>query len=398
MTDTPDTYILAVNCGSSSLKFCLYRSAPIQIEFSGTVSTIGADNSRLEIKDSAFNILENRVAHFKDMDAAANVIIDWLKNRQHRYPLVAIGHRIVQGGPEHRQPEKIIDELLQTLHRYIYLAPNHLPDEIKVIRAFQSAYPHTAQIACFDTSFHRDMPSYVQNYPLPAEYKDKGLMKYGFHGISYQYIMQKLADEYEALAAQKIIIAHLGNGASMAAVINGSSFDTTMGMSPMGGLVMGTRSGDLDPGVLLYLLNQYQLSPAELDDLLSKHSGLKAIAGVSDVQELLDMEADDIRAKEALTTFCYSAKKFIGMLAAAMGGLDILVFTGGIGENSSVIRDRICRDLDFIGIDIDKEKNLENTPLISKQTSRVSVRVIKTNEELMIANLVAGVLDRAVKN
>lgn len=222
-------------------------------------------------------------------------------------------------------------------------------------------------------------------------------MKYGFHGISYQSIMHQLADEYSSVTEQKIIIAHLGNGASMAAVKNGLSFDTTMGMSPIGGLVMGTRSGDLDPGVLLYLLNQYKLTSTQIDEMLSKHSGMKAIAGVSDMQELLEMEPNNIKAREALTTFCYSAKKFIGALAAAMGGLDMLVFTGGVGENSAVIRERICKDLNFIGIDIDNKKNLKNETLISKNANRVAVRVIKTNEERMIAHLVGHILNHAVK-
>ncbi len=286
---------------------------------------------------------------------------------------------------------------MQTLHHFAYLAPNHLPDEIKIIKIFQAAFRNVPQVACFDTSFHRDMPSFAKYYPLPAEYQEKGLMRYGFHGLSYEYIMQKLADSTSLIDRQKIIIAHLGNGASMVAVKNGVSVDTTMGISPIGGLVMSTRSGDLDPCVLLFLLKQTKLTANELDELLSKHSGLKAIAGTSDVQELLNKEGNDPRAAEALTVFCYHAKKFIGALSAAMGGLDTLVFTGGIGENSGIIRERICKDLNFIGIDLDTTKNLKNESIISKEISNVSVRVIQTDEELMIARLVCPILNYTIK-
>jgi len=241
------------------------------------------------------------------------------------------------------------------------------------------------------------MPSYARNYPLPAEYHKKGLVHYGFHGLSYEYIMDELAKEESPVAEQRIIIAHLGNGASMAAVRNGLSVDTTMGISPIGGLVMGTRSGDLDPGVLIFLLRETKMTVDELEDLLSKRSGLLAIAGTSDVQELLKMEPHSPKAAEALTVFCYSAKKFIGSLAAAMGGLDMLIFTGGIGENSTVIRERICKDLAFIGITLDKQKNLKNETFISCDSGKVIIRVMKTNEDLMMARLVCAVLNYAIK-
>ncbi len=393
MANRSNAYILSINCGSSSLKFSLYHSVSAVLELTGNISRIGDEKANLEIKDSLGHVIDSRTTHYKDFNAGVKDVIEWLKSSGAQYPIDAIGHRLVQGGPKHRKPEIITAQLLTDLRQYIYLAPNHLPDEISTIQAFQSAYPEVQQIACFDTSFHRNMPAYAQNYPLPSKYKEKGLFKYGFHGLSYEYIMQELAAEYLPVARQKIIIAHLGNGASMAAVKNGLSMDTTMGVSPIGGLVMGTRSGDLDPGVLLFLLNQYQMTPAELEDLLSKRSGLKAIAGISDVQELLHMEATSVEAKEALTVFCYSAKKYIGSLAAAMEGLDMLIFTGGIGENSAVIRERICQGLGYMGIDLDEKMNLKNELIISKDKSRVTVRVIKTNEELMMARLVRAVLN-----
>jgi acetate kinase len=373
--------ILVINCGSSSLKFSLYPAGSELPEWSGNVSHIGSGEGKLIIKSGEDELLENRNVAFKNMEAAVTEVITWLNNKYDRGGLSAVGHRLVQGGPEHRQPQIITAQLLKTLEQFVYLAPNHLPDELRTIKAFQGAFPHIPQVACFDTAFHKDMPSYAKDYPLPKKYRDMGLMKYGFHGLSYQYILQELIAKDPEVTKKKIIIAHLGNGASMAAVQNGISVDTRMGVSPTGGLVMGTRSGDLDPGVLLFLLKQGKETPDELDDLLSKKSGLKAIAGISDVQELLEAVPDDPRAAEAIAVFCYVAKKFIGALAAAMGGLDLLVFTGGIGENSTVIRERMCKGLEFMGIDL------------ADSESRVAVHVIPTNEELMIARLTGAILN-----
>jgi acetate kinase len=388
-----DNGILVINCGSSSLKCSLYHASALMLEWSGNVSHIGSDEGKLEIKDDQHQILESRSGNFKDLGAAVKEVIRWLKNNGHRDKLSAIGHRLVQGGPQHREPEIITNPLIKELEQFVYLAPNHLPDELKTVKAFQAAFPDVTQIACFDTAFHRDMPAYVKYYPVPKRYQDMGLMKYGFHGLSYQYILQELIAENPKITKKKIIIAHLGNGASMAAVKDGISVDTTMGISPTGGLVMGTRSGDLDPGVLLFLLKQAQLTPNQLDDLLSKESGLKAISGINDVQDLLKAEPDDQKAAEALTVFCYAAKKFIGGLAAAMGGLDLLVFTGGIGENSAVIRERICANLEFMGIVLSKTKNEKHGPCIAKKKSPVDLRVIPTNEELMIARLTGALLN-----
>lgn len=356
MTEKQSSYILSVNCGSSSLKFSLYQAGSLQQEWSGSVNAIGSSESELMIS-SGEQIVEHQKAGFKNLDAAVMVIIRWLKNSRYSAGLLAIGHRLVQGGPNHRKPEKINGKLLESLSQFIYLAPNHLPDEIKTIKSFQAAFPGLPQVACFDTAFHRNMPDEAKYYPLPDIYREQGLMHYGFHGLSYEYIMQQLTANNAAVNKQKIIIAHLGNGANMAAVKNGVSVETTMGLTPIGGLVMGTRSGDLDPGVLLFLLKQGHLTPKKLDDLLSKSSGLKAIAGISDVQRLLKKETKDLKAKMAITVFCYQARKFIGALAAAMGGLDRLIFTGGIGEHSAVIRERICHELDFLGIQIDKKLN-----------------------------------------
>jgi len=385
MANPIENYTLCINCGSSSLKFSLYKAAKCTLELSGQVDRIGQENASLKINDHTGRLLHSITAHFPGFKASATELIDWLKTNGSRYAIQSIGHRVVQGGPEHREPKIITTELLDNLQQYIYLAPNHLPDELDTIKTFGSAYPEATQVACFDTAFHRDMPDLAKNYPLPAKYRENGLFKYGFHGLSYAFVMQELAEQHLQIDEQKIIICHLGNGSSMAAIKKGISVDTTMGISPIGGLVMGTRSGDLDPGVLLYLLKQYRMSPEELEDLLSKQSGLKAIAGSSDVQELLKVESENKNAQTALNVFCYSAKKYIGSLAAALQGLDMLIFTGGIGENAAAIRERICLGLDFMGIDVDRQKNVKNETIISKTTSRVTVRVIKTNEELMLA-------------
>ncbi|MBD1366513.1 acetate/propionate family kinase [Mucilaginibacter sp. ZT4R22] len=394
LTEDAKNYILCINGGSSSLKFGIYEVHSYALVIRGQVGSIGKANSCLEIKGISGQIILRKPAGKKNIAAAADDLIEWLKENEINYPITAIGHRLVQGGPLHRQPELITLQLLNNLQQYVYLAPNHLPDEISTIEKFISAYPHVRQIACFDTAFHAHMPAHAKNYPLPAQYLQKGLFKYGFHGLSYSYIMQKLKEQDADAAQQKIIIAHLGNGASMAAVDHGISIDTTMGISPIGGLVMGTRCGDLDPGVLLFLMNQYQMAPAKLDELFSKESGLKAIAGVSDMQELMKKAPHHPEAEAALKTFCYSAKKFIGALAAALEGLDTLIFTGGIGENAASIRDRICQGLDFIGIELDPKKNTGNKNIISKSTSRVTVRVIKTDEELMIAQLVNATISQ----
>jgi len=362
------------------------------LEFAGHINRVGEKEASFKISDASGLVLENRAMNCPDLATAVKALILWLTKRKDQFPLFAIGHRLVQGGPDHLQPELITPKLLIDLKEYIDLAPNHLPDEISTIHAFGSAYPEARQVACFDTHFHRDMPAFVKKYPLPAEYQGKGLLKYGFHGLSYNYIMDELAARDPQVLTQKIVIAHLGNGASMAAVHRGTGIDTTMGVSPIGGLVMGTRSGDLDPGVLFYLLKQYQITPAGLEELLSKHSGLLGLSGTSDVQELIRQEAKNKTAATALQVFCYSAKKHIGSLAAALEGLDMLVFTGGIGENSALIRESICRGLDFMGITLHDQKNLNNELTISNDKSRVTVHVIKTNEELMMARLVRAAL------
>jgi acetate kinase len=391
MTEKQNFYILSINCGSSSLKFSLFQFGSLLSECNGNVDAIGCTGSRLSICKGGKVILQQS-AGFKNLDEAVKAVISWLKKSEYKSSLRAIGHRLVQGGPDHREPELITDELIKNLQAFVYLAPNHLPDEIRTIKTFGRAFPGLLQVACFDTAFHRNMPDEAKYYPLPAKYREQGLLHYGFHGLSYEYVMKQLKADGALVKAQKTIIAHLGSGASMAAVKNGTCIETTMGLSPIGGLVMSTRSGDLDPGVFFFLLKQGKLTATQLDKLLSNDSGLKAIAGKSDVQQLLQLEAKDPKARAAITVFCYQARKFIGSLTAAMGGLDLLVFTGGIGENSATIRERICLELDFLGIQVEKKSNYDNKENISSASSRVKVLVMKTNEEAMIAQHTQTVL------
>jgi acetate kinase len=385
MPAAPVTCMLIINCGSSSLKFGIYATTGLQLVQAGIISSIGELKGRLKISNSDHDTITYESKAYKNINAAVSEIIAYLGEHADEFTISAIGHRIVQGGPDHRLPELITDALLQQLHQLVYLAPNHLPGEIEAIQALKNAYPNLPQVACFDTAFHKDMPDHVKYYPLPHEFQKKGLIKYGFHGLSYEYIMHELIEANPVAKEQKTIIAHLGNGASMVAVNNGVGVDTTMGLSPVGGLVMSTRCGDLDPGVLLFLLKEYHLTANQLDNLLSKQSGLKAICGDSDVQELLKAEEHNPEAALALTVFCYQARKFIGALAAAMGGLNALVFTGGIGANSATIRERICNGLEFIGIELDSQANQTGSGVLSCDTSRVSVRAMKTDEEIMIA-------------
>lgn len=377
--------ILALNMGSSSFKFKLFDFATRKMKVSGAAKSSGGKFLEFSVRDSNGRTLEQWFLSQKDKKGVIDEFIQWLKSHEKEFPLACIGHRIVQGGPAHFDPVVINQEVISDLQKYIYLAPNHLPEEIDLINSFGAAFEGIKQIACFDTCFHQNMPPNARYYPLDEKYRASGLIRYGFHGLSYEFIMERLAEQILYPARQKIIIAHLGNGASMVAVKKGISIDTTMGISPMGGMVMGTRSGDLDPGVVLLLMKQEDLNADQLDDLLSKHSGMLAIAGSGDVEELLDQEKSNPKAKEALSLFCYQAKKSIGALAAAMGGLDTLVFTGGIGTHSSVIRERICRDLSFLGIILEQQANQNNSEIISAESSWVTVCALETNEEQIIA-------------
>src|ERR1700733_2741035 len=363
-------HILTINAGSSSVRFAIFSSGarPARL-LGGKLERLGSE--------------------------AAAVTADRLAQRLKAQSAIAapdaIGHRVVHG-MLHSQPERVSPALLTELRSIASLDPEHLPREIELIEAMQRHYPNVPQVACFDTAFHRGMPVEATLLPIPRRYAARGVQRYGFHGLSYTYLMQELARLGDTASSEgRVVLAHLGSGASMAAVLNGRSIDTSMGFTPTAGLVMSTRTGDLDPGLASYLIKEDSLSPTQFQALVNHESGLLGISETSaDVRDLLQREAQDPRARDALAIFCYQAKKWIGAYVAALGGIDTLVFAGGIGENSAAVRRRICEGLQYCGIEIGATQNELHSAQIS--TGRVVVRVIRTDEESVIAGLTAALL------
>jgi len=388
MKDEPWDRILTINSGSSSIKFSLYRMGRSEeLVLKGEIVGIGLSGSLFHARDAAAQSLVKVQQSFPDHRAALKRLLAWLHENSLDRNLSAIGHRVVHGGTLYSRPRLATPDLLSGLRRLSPFVPEHLPHELDAIETIGRVYPALSQVACFDTMFHRNMPRVAQRYPFPGDLFEEGILRYGFHGLSYEYILEELLREAgEETAGGRIIIAHLGHGASMAAVHKGQCLDTTMGFTPTGGLVMSTRSGDLDPGLLLYLLEQKGMTPRELNDLVNRKGGLLGLSGTTgDMKELLEKEAEDPGTQEAVDLFCYQARKFLGGLTTVLGGLDTLVFTGGIGENAVPVRRRICDGLEYLGIRLDPDRNSENAAIISKNRSQVTVRVIGTNEELMIA-------------
>jgi acetate kinase len=364
--------VLTINSGSSSVRYALFEPAeprPRRVA-EGTMERVGASDEAAAVRE-----LIGRLG-------AEDTII------------AAIGHRIVHGGPRYDRPERVTPELLAELRRIVPFAPNHLPRAIALIEAFAQHYPDRPQIVCFDTAFHHDLPVVARMLPIPRRYASQGVRRYGFHGLSYTYLLEELRRVVgPEVANGRVIFAHLGNGASMAAVKNGKCVDTSMGFTPIGGLVMSTRTGDLDPGVLAYLAREEKLSPDALQELAARQSGLLGISETSaDMRDLIAAGAKDPRAAEAVDVFCYQARKFIGAYAAALGGLDALVFAGGIGEHAREVRAQICEGLDFLGIQIDAPRNNANAPVISPDDTPVQVRIIPTDEEVVIAKAIYAAL------
>jgi acetate kinase len=354
----------------------------------GKIDRIGLRGTNLIVHDPAGTPPVARRLAAADHRTAVALLLDWLETQPVFASVTAAGHRVVHG-MAHSQPERVTPKLLAELHRITPYAPEHLPREIALIRAFSRRHPQLPQVACFDTAFHRTLPRVATLLPIPRRYARKGVARYGFHGLSYAYLMEELGHLDPAATAGRVILAHLGNGASLAAVRDGKSIDTSMGFTPTAGLMMSTRTGDLDPGLAYYLARTAGMTPAQFQHLVNHESGLLGISGTSsDLRDLLAREATDVRAADAVALFCYQAKKWIGTFAAALGGLDTLVFTAGIGENAPLIRKRICDGLGFLGIELDPTRNAKNAPLISRDTGRVTVRVIRTDEELMIARSV----------
>ncbi len=382
--------ILTINGGSSSIKFALYEvGEPLKRGFCGTLERIGLNGTNLTFHDPASDQQESRSLAAEDHPSAAHFLMDWLEEQNQFTAIRAVGHRVVHG-MQHTEPERITPELLDELHRMRPYDPDHLPREIELIEAFRQRHPSLPQVACFDTAFHRTMPRVAKILPIPRRFDAKGVQRYGFHGLSYAYLMEELARLGDPAAATgRVILAHLGNGASLAAVRDGKSMDTSMGFTPTAGLVMSTRSGDLDPGLAPYLARTEKITTQQFYKMVNQESGLLGVSDTSsDMRDLLAHESGDARAAEAVALFCYQAKKWIGSFAAALGGLDTLVFAGGIGEKAPVVRARICAGLDFLGIELDEERNAANEGVISANAGRVAVRVIRTDEELIIARSV----------
>ena len=387
MADQQAKRLLTINVGSSSLKAVLYRvGAAETVEFRASAERIGAANSRLRVVDAHGEVVHQQSGALTDHPSALASLFTWLRAERLDESLCAIGQRVVQGGSRYSAPTLITDTLLAALQSLVPLDTEHLPQALQVIECLRQDYPSVPQVACFDTAFHRRMPPVAQMYPLPRDLWDAGVTRYGFHGLSYEYILQELRALDGDAADGRVIVAHLGHGASMAAVHHGVAVDTTMGLTPTGGLVMSTRTGDLDPGVLLFLLESRGMTPASLSRLVNREAGLLGVSGsTADMQELLSREAEDSHAADAVALFCYQAQKHLGGLVAALGGLDTLVFTAGIGEHSAVIRARICDGLGYLGLELDAARNAAHAPIISRDASRVVVRVIPTDEDLMIA-------------
>ncbi len=383
--------ILTINGGSSSIKVALFEAGPaLRRSLEGGVDRIGLPNAALKAKGEG-----DKPVAAPDYAAAAGVLMGWLEARGALTGLTAVGHRVVHGGPTYGEPQRITPALVDELRRLTPFDPEHLPEEILLIEAMQRRFPELPQVACFDTAFHHDLPRVARLLPIPRRYEAQGVRRYGFHGLSYAYLMEELARVAGADAARgRVILAHLGNGASLAAVRDGKPVDTSMGFTPTSGIPMSSRSGDLDPGLVWYRARAEGLTAEQFNELVTSKSGLLGVSETSsDMRDLLAAEGKDVRAAEAVALFVYQLKKWIGAFAAALGGLDTLVFAGGIGEKAAPVRARVCEGLGFLGVELDAQRNAANDALVS--AGRVAVRVIETDEEQMIAKTVCRILQLA---
>ena len=388
--------ILTINGGSSSIKFALYQAGePLKRRLHGKIDRIGLSDTILTFTGSTRDQHESLRLAAADHNSAVTFLMDWLQEQHGFASIRAVGHRVVHG-MKRTAPERVTQKLLDELHRISQYDPEHLPLEIELIETFARRHPKLSQVACFDTAFHRTMPRVARLLPIPRRFDAKGVERYGFHGLSYAYLMEELARLGDPAATKgRVILAHLGNGASLAAVRDGKSIDTSMGFTPTAGLPMSTRSGDLDPGLVGYLARTEQMTATQFQRMVNHEAGLLGVSETSsDMRDLLAQEAGDARAAEAVALFCYQAKKWIGSFAAALGGLDTLVFAGGIGENVPMVRARICEGLEFFGIELEEKRNAANDGMISAPAGRVTVRVIRTDEERTIAESVCRVLGR----
>jgi acetate kinase len=383
-------YILTINAGSSSLKFALYeaRDSALAELARGQVEGIG-EEPRFKLRTPQGEVLAEESLAGDDAPRDASTALKWILARQRRQNpglhIDAIGHRVVHGGPSFDEPIVIDDATIAQLEAFVPLTPLHQPHNLAGIAAARAAFPNALQVACFDTAFHRSHPWVNDVFALPLELYDMGVRRYGFHGLSYEYIMRELRDRAPLHAAGRVIVAHLGNGASMSAIRDGQSVGSSMGFSALDGLPMGTRCGQIDPGVLLYLMTSEGMSVEDLTELLFKRSGLAGLSGISHDMRVLQ-KSDRPEAARAIEYFVFRVRRELGAMAAVLGGVDALVFTGGVGENANQIRERICSGLEWLGIELDQHRNGMSASVVSSDRSRCRVFVIRTNEELVIAS------------
>ena len=351
--------VLTINGGSSSIRFAVYEAGEtLRRLLDGKIDRIGLSGTNLIVKNPAGKPQPAHRLAATDHRAVVGTLLDWLEEQPVMASVKAVGHRVVHG-MKHSEPERITPRLLAELHRITPYDPDHLPREIGLIEALRKRHPKLPQVACFDTAFHRTMPGVAKLLPIPRRYTAKGVERYGFHGLSYAYLMEELGRLDPAAARGRVILAHLGNGASLAAVRDGKSIDTSMGFTPAAGLVMSTRTGDIDPGLMYYLARTERMTAARFQQLVNHESGLLGVSGISaDMRDLLAKEGGDVRAAAAVALFCYQVKKWVGSFAAALGGLDTLVFAGGIGEHAPLVRARICEGLSFLGIELNEPLNV----------------------------------------
>lgn len=392
--------LLTLNAGSSSLKFALYEAGggDAKLRASGQIDGMGVD-PHFVFRTALGDVIqdcrpspEDASDHAAVLDHVLSVLRDYLPDSG----LCAVGHRVVHGGAKYTSPAVVTPDVLAELQSFTQLAPLHQPHNLAGITAARTAFPRAVQVACFDTAFHRSHPWVNDTFALPRKYFDKGVRRYGFHGLSYEYVTEHLQVADPELAAGRIVVAHLGSGASMCAIRNGQSIGSTMGFSALDGLPMGTRCGQLDPGVVLYLLEQEGLSVHDVSDLLYKDSGLKGLSGLSNDMRLLEA-AGTPEAQQAIDYFVFRVRREVGAMAAILGGIDGFVFCGGIGENAHRIRAAICQGMDWIGLQLDDDRNSVNSPVISSDRSRIKVLVVRTDEEAMIARHTLAVMRDATQ-
>ena len=389
--------ILVINAGSSSLKFSVFREVSggnVAVAINGQISGIGTE-PKFEAKDTAKRILADKAwgaGERSDRTALLGFLLDWVEEHLDGARLIAAGHRVVHGGSKYSHPVLLTPAVIAELEALVPLAPLHQPHNLAAIHALAEAHPELPQVACFDTAFHRGQPWQSQTFALPRAMTEEGIRRYGFHGLSYEYIARRLPEVAPELADAHVVVCHLGSGASMCAIKAGRSIDSTMGFTAVDGLPMGTRTGRLDPGVLIYLMRAMGMGADELEKLLYNKSGLLGMSGISnDMRVLLD--SSDPHAAEAVELFCHCVAKETGGLAAAMGGLDAIVFTAGIGERSAPVRARVAEKLRWLGVEIDAAANDANALRISSADSRIPVWVIPTDEERMIARHTIAVME-----